>query len=86
MIARHGTKEKKGRYLPDLATAGLAPASHLTEPDAGTDLQGIKTRARREGDVYAVRGTKTWITNARFGDPLPVLVKTDPSAVPPTRG
>src|ERR1700752_1905516 len=60
---------------------GGAPGSRrtgiaLTEPGAGTDLQGIATRAVRDGDHYVVTGTKTWITNARHADPLPVLVKT----------
>ena len=53
-------------------------------PDA--DLQGIKTRAVRDGDEYVVSGTKLWITNARHADPLPVLVKTDPDASPAHRG
>ena len=86
MIAQHGTEEQKERYLPDLATGARRTGIGLTEPDAGTDLQGIKTRARRDGDYYTIRGTKTWITNARYADPLPVLVKTDPDADPPHRG
>ena len=86
MIAQHGTEDQKGRYLPDLATGARRTGIGLTEPDAGTDLQGIKTRARRDGGHYIIRGTKTWITNARYTDPLPVLVKTDPSADPPHRG
>ena len=86
MIARHGTDEQRRTYLPDLATGTRRTALALTEPDAGTDLQGIKTRADRDGDDYVIRGTKMWITNARFADPLPVLVKTDPEASPPHRG
>src|SRR5690606_29549652 len=58
----------------------------LTEPNAGTDLQGIRTTARLEGDHYVVNGAKTWITNARYANPLPVLVKTDPTANPAHRG
>ncbi|MFI7612631.1 acyl-CoA dehydrogenase [Nonomuraea terrae] len=76
MIARHGTDEQKRRHLPDLATGARRTAIALTEPGAGTDLQGIQTRAVRDGDHYVVTGTKTWITNARHADPLPVLVKT----------
>ncbi|PZG21973.1 acyl-CoA dehydrogenase family protein [Nonomuraea aridisoli] len=76
MIARHGTDEQKRRHLPDLATGARRTAIALTEPWAGTDLQGIQTRAVRDGDHYVVTGTKTWITNARHADPLPVLVKT----------
>jgi len=76
MIARHGTEEQKRSYLPDLATGARRTGIALTEPGAGTDLQGISTRAVRDGDDYVVTGTKTWITNARHADPLPVLVKT----------
>jgi alkylation response protein AidB-like acyl-CoA dehydrogenase len=76
MIARHGTEEQKRLHLPDLATGARRTAIALTEPGAGTDLQGIQTRAVRDGDHYVVTGTKTWITNARHADPLPVLVKT----------
>ncbi|NJP88148.1 acyl-CoA dehydrogenase [Nonomuraea sp. FMUSA5-5] len=76
MIARHGTEEQKRRHLPDLASGTRRTAIALTEPGAGTDLQGIQTRAVRDGDHYVVTGTKTWITNARHADPLPVLVKT----------
>ncbi|MDE0168571.1 MAG: acyl-CoA dehydrogenase family protein [bacterium] len=86
MIAKHGTEEQRATYLPDLATGERRTALALTEPDAGTDLQGIKTRAVRDGDDYIISGTKMWITNARFADPLPVLVKTDPGAVPAHRG
>jgi alkylation response protein AidB-like acyl-CoA dehydrogenase len=86
MIAEHGTEEQKRRYLPELATGERRTGIGLTEPDAGTDLQGIRTVARRDGDRYVVDGTKIWITNARHADPLPVLVKTDPAAEPRHRG
>ncbi|MFC5747240.1 acyl-CoA dehydrogenase family protein [Actinomadura rugatobispora] len=86
MINRHGTEDQRRRYLPELATGARRTGIALTEPDAGSDLQGITTRARRDGDHYIVTGTKTWITNARFADPLPVLVKTDPKADPAHRG
>jgi alkylation response protein AidB-like acyl-CoA dehydrogenase len=86
LIARHGTDEQRRRFLPDLATGRRRSALALTEPDAGSDLQGIRTRATRDGGSYVVRGTKTWVTNARHADPLPVLVKTDPSAEPAHAG
>ncbi|WP_329092282.1 acyl-CoA dehydrogenase family protein [Actinomadura citrea] len=86
MIARHGTPEQKTRFLPDLATGRRRTGIGLTEPGAGTDLQGIATTARRDGDHYVVDGRKTWITNARHASPLPILAKTDPSASPPHRG
>lgn len=86
MIAKHGTEEQKERYLPELATGTRRTGIGLTEPGAGSDLQGITTRAWRDGDDYIVRGTKMWITNARHANPLPVLVKTDPDATPAHRG
>jgi alkylation response protein AidB-like acyl-CoA dehydrogenase len=86
MIARHGTEEQKAKYLPELATGERRTAIALTEPGAGTDLQGITTTATLDGDHYVVRGTKTWITNARHAGVLPVLVKTDPSATPAHKG
>jgi alkylation response protein AidB-like acyl-CoA dehydrogenase len=86
MIARHGTEEQKRRLLPKLASGEWRTGIGLTEPGAGTDLQGISTTARRDGDEYVVNGTKTWITNARHADVLPVLVKTDSTATPPHKG
>ena len=86
LIAKNGTPEQKQKYLPDLATGKRRTGIGLTEPDAGTDLQGIKTTAVRDGDHYVINGAKTWITNARHADPLPVLVKTDPKADPRHKG
>ena len=86
IIAVHGTEEQKQKYLPDLATGKRRSGIGLTEPEAGSDLQGIKTTAKLDGDHYVINGTKTWITNARYADPLPVLVKTDPSASPAHKG
>jgi alkylation response protein AidB-like acyl-CoA dehydrogenase len=86
LLARFGTPAQKQRWLPGLATGERRSGIALTEPNAGSDLQGIRTTAKLDGDAYIVRGTKTWITNARHADPLPVLVKTDPAATPPRRG
>src|SRR5580693_4719977 len=86
MIAKHGTEEQRSRYLPELATGKRRTGIALTEPAAGSDLQGIATSARRDGDSYVINGRKTWITNARHADPLPVLVKTDPAARPAHAG
>jgi alkylation response protein AidB-like acyl-CoA dehydrogenase len=86
MIGRFGTSEQKDAYLPALATGERRTGIGLTEPGAGSDLQGIATTARRDGDVYVVNGRKTWITNARHANPLPVLVKTDPRAAPAHAG
>lgn len=86
MLSQHGTEEQKQRWLPELASGERRTGLALTEPGAGTDLQSITTRAWLDGDHYVVRGTKTWITNARHADPLPVLVKTDTEAEPRHRG
>jgi alkylation response protein AidB-like acyl-CoA dehydrogenase len=86
MLAKHGTDEQRRRWLPDLATGKRRSGIALTEPGAGSDLQGISSVARRDGDYYVVNGSKTWITNARHADPLPVLVKTDPAAQPRHKG
>jgi alkylation response protein AidB-like acyl-CoA dehydrogenase len=86
MIARHGTSQQRTRFLPELATGVRRSGIALTEPGAGSDLQGIATTARRDGDGYVINGRKTWITNARHANPLPVLVKTDPAAKPAHAG
>ncbi|HEX2319501.1 MAG TPA: acyl-CoA dehydrogenase family protein [Streptosporangiaceae bacterium] len=86
MIAAYGTPEQKSAHLPALASGERRTGIGLTEPGAGSDLQGIATTARLDGDHYIVTGRKTWITNARHADPLPVLVKTDPSAKPAHKG
>jgi alkylation response protein AidB-like acyl-CoA dehydrogenase len=86
MIARYGTQQQKRAHLPALATGERRTGIALTEPGAGSDLQGIETTARKDGDGYVVNGRKTWITNARHADPLPVLVKTDPAAEPAHAG
>jgi alkylation response protein AidB-like acyl-CoA dehydrogenase len=86
MIARYGTEKQKTTYLPELSSGARRTGIALTEPGAGSDLQGIETTARRDGDFYVINGRKTWITNARHADPLPVLVKTNPSAQPAHAG
>ncbi|MCC2033189.1 acyl-CoA dehydrogenase family protein [Microbacterium allomyrinae] len=86
MIATHGTAEQKEKYLPALATGERRTGLGLTEPDAGTDVQGIRTVATRTDTGYLVNGTKTWITNARYADPLPVMVKTDRTTSPAHKG
>ncbi|RAH97773.1 acyl-CoA dehydrogenase [Acuticoccus sediminis] len=85
-VARMGTEEQKRAYLPRFATGELRGGLALTEPDAGTDLQGIRTRARREGDGYVIDGTKTWITNGIYGQCFALLVKTNPDAEPRHKG
>jgi alkylation response protein AidB-like acyl-CoA dehydrogenase len=85
-VERYGSAEQKEHYLPRFASGELRGGIALTEPDCGTDLQAIRTRATREGDTYLVNGTKMWITNSAEGGILAVLVKTDPKAEPAYRG
>jgi alkylation response protein AidB-like acyl-CoA dehydrogenase len=86
LVEKFGTAEQKARFLPRMASAQLRGALGLTEPDAGTDLAAIRTRAVREGDHYIVNGTKTWISNGIEGNCCAVLVRTDPKAQPPRKG
>ena len=81
-IERAGTPEQKAKWLPKLASGELRGGLALTEPDAGTDLQGIRTTARRDGGHYVLNGQKTWITNAVNGDVVALLARTDPDAQP----
>lgn len=85
-VTRGGTEEQKRIFLPKFATGEIRGGLALTEPDAGTDLQSIRTRAVRDGDHYIVNGTKTWITNGIEGTCFALLVKTDPDANPRHKG
>ncbi|MEZ5485042.1 MAG: acyl-CoA dehydrogenase family protein [Lysobacteraceae bacterium] len=85
-VQNNGTEEQRRRFLPRFATGELRGGVGLTEPDCGTDLQAIRTVARREGDHYVVNGSKTWITNSLHGNCIALLVKTDPRAEPRHRG
>jgi alkylation response protein AidB-like acyl-CoA dehydrogenase len=86
LISRFGTVEQKDKYLPLMATGELRSAMGLTEASGGSDLQAIRTTARREGDELVVNGSKMWITNARQASMVGLLVKTDPKATPAHRG
>ncbi len=85
-VQRLGTEQQKAEWLPRFATGEIRGGLALTEPDAGTDLQAIRTRARRDGDHYVINGTKTWISNGIQGSCFALLVKTDPEATPRHRG
>ena len=85
-VQRHGTEAQKAHWLPKFASGEIRGGIGLTEPNAGTDLQGIRTIARRDGDHYVLDGTKTWITNGVHGTCFAILVKTDPDAQPAHRG
>ena len=85
-VERFGTEEQKSRLLPKMARGELRGGLALTEPDCGTDLQAIRTRAVRDGDDYVINGTKTWISNGLEGNCVALLVKTDVEAQPRHRG
>lgn len=85
-VQRAGTEAQKAHFLPKFASGELRGGIGLTEPDAGSDLQSIRTVARREGDSYVINGTKTWISNGINGNCLAVLTKTDPLAEPRHKG
>jgi len=85
-IEKFGTPAQKAQWLPNLASGEIRGGLALTEPDAGTDLQGIRMTARRDGDHYVIDGTKTWITNGAEGSCVALLVKTDPDAEPRHKG
>jgi len=86
LIQDYGTQEQKDAYLPCLATGELRATMALTEPGGGSDLQAMRTSARRDGDDYVINGSKTWISNARRADLIALLCKTDPNADPKHRG
>lgn len=86
VVQKFGTQAQKEFWLPRFASGELRGCLGLTEPDAGTDLQAIRTVARREGDNYIVNGAKTWISNAIEGHVVALLVKTDPDAKPRYKG
>ncbi|MGK4595008.1 acyl-CoA dehydrogenase family protein [Amycolatopsis sp. w19] len=86
LLATYGTQEQKDTYLPKLATGGIRATMALTEPGGGSDLQALRTTARREGDEYVINGSKTWITNARRSQLVALLCKTDPAAEPAHKG
>jgi alkylation response protein AidB-like acyl-CoA dehydrogenase len=85
-IEKFGSPAQKARWLPKLASGEIRGGLALTEPDAGTDLQGIRMVARRDGDDYVINGTKTWISNGIEGSCFALLVKTDPKAEPRYKG
>jgi alkylation response protein AidB-like acyl-CoA dehydrogenase len=85
-VQRFGRDEQKQQFLRRFASGELRGGIALTEPDCGTDLQAIRTRAVKDGEEYVVNGAKTWITNSAAGGILAVLVKTDVNAQPAHRG
>jgi (2S)-methylsuccinyl-CoA dehydrogenase len=78
LILGGGTTEQKAKWLPKLASGEVLPTAVFTEPNTGSDLASLKTRAVREGDVYKVYGNKTWITHPVRADLMTLLVRTNP--------
>ncbi|AOK30997.1 acyl-CoA dehydrogenase family protein [Burkholderia singularis] len=78
-LLNHGTDEQKRRLLPRMASGELVGAIAMTEPGAGSDLQAVRTRAERCGDVYVINGSKTFITNGLLAGVVLVVAKTDPA-------
>jgi (2S)-methylsuccinyl-CoA dehydrogenase len=79
LILHNGTPEQKAKYLPKIASGEILPTAVFTEPNTGSDLASLKTRAVREGDTYTITGQKTWITHPVRADVMTVLVRTNPN-------
>ena len=86
IIAEHATEEQKQRLLPPMAKGEIHGGLGLTEPEAGSDVQNIRTTAVKQGEEYTLNGRKTFITNAENGNAFIILAKTDTSKNPPYRG
>jgi butyryl-CoA dehydrogenase len=86
LLTQFGTEEQKEKYLPAMASGDLRATMALTEPGGGSDLQNMKTVARRDGNDLVINGSKTWISNARRSGLIAVLCKTDAGAVPRHKG
>ena len=80
LILAHGTQDQRERFLPGVASGAIIPTAVFTEPEAGSDLASLRTRAVREGDVWKISGAKTWITHAARADLMTLLVRTDPGS------
>ncbi len=78
-ILHYGSEEQKKKWLPRMATGELIGAIAMTEPGAGSDLQGVKTSAVRDGNQYRINGSKTFITNGQLANLIVLVTKTDPS-------
>jgi (2S)-methylsuccinyl-CoA dehydrogenase len=79
LILNGGTEEQKQQWLPKIASGEILPTAVFTEPNTGSDLGSLRTRAVKDGDVYRITGNKTWITHAARADVMTMLVRTDPN-------
>ena len=79
-ILHYGSEEQRRKWLPKLASGEMIGAIAMTEPGAGSDLQGVKTRAEKDGNQYRINGSKTFITNGQLADLIILVTKTDPAA------
>ena len=86
LIQEHGTEEQKQTYLPRICSGELLTAAAFTEPDHGSDTANMRLRAERDGDIYRLRGEKTWCTFANRAHVLTVLARTDPDSTKRHRG
>jgi alkylation response protein AidB-like acyl-CoA dehydrogenase len=86
LLVSFGSPEQQDAWLPRMATGEIRATMALTEPGGGSDLQAMRTTARRDAGEYVVNGAKTWITNARRSQLIAVLCKTDPAAAPAHKG
>src|SRR5213082_3603310 len=77
LLMKFGTEEQKQHYLPKMATGQIRAAFSLSEPECGSDVQAIKTTAKKDGDSYAINGQKMWVTNGLLSGVVFVLTKTD---------
>jgi alkylation response protein AidB-like acyl-CoA dehydrogenase len=77
LITQHGTPEQQAEYLPRMATGDLRGAFSMSEPELGSDVAAIRTKATRDGDEYVVNGSKMWLTNGENATLVAFLVKTD---------
>jgi alkylation response protein AidB-like acyl-CoA dehydrogenase len=80
MISRHGTEEQKNQYLPKMAAGEVRGSFSMSEPDLGSDVAAIKTRAKKDGEDYVIDGSKMWLTNGGSSNLIALLVKTDEGA------
>jgi acyl-CoA dehydrogenase len=85
-LIAYGSEEQKAQWLPKMVSGEIVTAIAMTEPGTGSDLQGMRTTAKKDGNHYVINGSKTYITNGQNADLILVCVKTDPDAKPSWKG